>query len=217
MTERAQDRRELAKEQTGKTSKWPRTDRRARRIQSVLALRQPDLTVVLENVHDPHNVSAVLRSCDATGVLKIHTIYTVEQRPARAYARTVSAGAAKWIAVEHHDSVQQCYDRLRGQGFAILAAALSDSGRSLYDTDLARPVAMVFGNEMRGLTDEAVQQADGTFEIPMRGMIESLNISVACAVSLFEAARQRAAVGDYDRPKLASDELETLTQAWLRR
>ena len=154
MMERAEDRRTLAKEQTNKSSKWPRTDRRLRRIESVLACRQTDLTVVLENVHDPHNVSAVLRSCDATGILSVHTIYTVEQRPHRAYARTVSASAAKWINVEHHDSVEQCYQRLRSQGFAVLAASLSEENRSLYETDLTQPVGLVFGNEMRGLTGD---------------------------------------------------------------
>jgi tRNA (guanosine-2'-O-)-methyltransferase len=217
MTERAMDRKVLAREQTGKTSKWPRTDRRLRRIQSVLARRQPDLTVALENVHDPHNVSAVLRSCDATGTLGVHTIYSVEPPPPRAYARTVSAGAAKWIDVEHHASVDACYRRLREHGFVILAAALSEESRILYELDLTRPVALVFGNEMRGLSDAAIDQADATFEIPMRGMIESLNISVACAVSLFEVARQRAQSGHYEEPKLSPEQMEALTQEWLRR
>jgi len=215
--DRAVDRRQLAREQPEKSSKWPRTDRRHRRIRQVIERRQPDLTVVLENVHDVHNVSAVLRSCDAVGVLAIHTIYSVESRPERAYARTTSASAAKWIDVQHHKSVEDCYRLLRDQGFCIFAAALTDKGRSLYEFDLAGKVALVFGNEMRGLSPEAIKQADGSFEIPMRGMIESLNISVACAVALFEAARQRAADGAYDGPKLTSEQLEAITADWIRR
>jgi tRNA (guanosine-2'-O-)-methyltransferase len=217
MVDRAQDRRELAKVLSAKTSKWPRTERRQMRIRRVLERRQPDLTVVLENVHDPHNVSAVLRSCDAVGVLKVHTIYGIEQPPERAYARTTSASAAKWIEVERHGSVDACYARLHELGFRVLATALTPESESLEEVDLTQPVALVFGNEMRGVSEEAVAMADGTIEIPMRGMIESLNISVACAVTLFEAARQRAAVGAYDRPKLAEGELQRLTDDWLRR
>lgn len=217
MVDRAQDRRELAKLLSDKTSKWPRTERRQQRIRSVLERRQPDLTVVLENVHDPHNVSAVLRSCDAVGVLAVHTIYSKEQLPERAYARTISASAAKWIDVEHHDSVDACYARLRELGFRVLATSLTETSQNLYAIDLVQPVAIVFGNEMRGVSEEAVALADGTVEIPMLGMIESLNISVACAVTLYEASRQRRAAGAYDAPKLSEAELQQLTADWLRR
>jgi tRNA (guanosine-2'-O-)-methyltransferase len=217
MMDRAVDRRQLAREQPEKPSKWPRTERRLRRIRQVIERRQPDLTVVLENIHDVHNVSAVLRSCDAVGVLAIHTIYSVESRPERAYARTTSASAAKWIDVQHHESVEDCYRLLREQGFYIYAAALTEKGKSLYEIDLAGKIALVFGNEMRGLTPEAVEQADGSFEIPMRGMIESLNISVACAVALFEAARQRAEAGAYDRSKLSLEQLDAITTDWILR
>jgi tRNA (guanosine-2'-O-)-methyltransferase len=217
MVDRAQDRRELAKELSAKATKWPRTERRQQRIRRVLERRQPDLTVVLENVHDPHNVSAVLRSCDAVGVLTVHSIYSIEQPPERAYARTISASAAKWIEVERHDSVDACYAHLREFGFRVLATALTPESGSLYGIDFTQPVALVFGNEMRGVSDEAVALADGTFEIPMKGMVESLNISVACAVTLFEAARQRVAVNAYNRPKLSEEVLQRLTDDWLRR
>ena len=217
MVDRAQDRRTLAKEQPNKITKWPRTERRQQRIRRVLERRQPDLTIVLENVHDPHNVSAVLRSCDAVGVLAVHTIYSIESRPQVAFARTISASAAKWIEIEHHETVNACYDRLRSRGFTVLAATLSDGSSLLHEIDLTRPVALVFGNEMRGLSEEAVNQADGAIEIPMRGMIESLNISVACGVALFEAARQRSERGDYDRAKLSEAQLAELTNDWLRR
>lgn len=199
-----------------KTSRWPRTSQREERIRDVLSRRQPDLTVVLENVHDPHNVSAVLRSCDAIGVLRVHTVYTVEERPA-AFGRMTSASASKWIEVVHHDSIRGCYEVLRREGTLILATALRDDSSSLYDLDLTQRVALVFGNEQRGATDEAVELADGTIYIPMMGMVESLNISVACAVTLYEALRQRTAAGMYETPRLAETELEMLREEWLQR
>jgi len=213
----AADRRELPKGQPVKTSRWPRTERRAERVASVLARRQPDLTVVLENVHDSHNVSAVLRSCDAVGVLAVHLVYTTEEPPAGAFARTTSASAAKWVETHRHASVDACYAVLRRQGFAVLVTALAEESRDLYAVDLTRPTALVFGNEMRGVSPEAVAAADGSVAIPMAGMVQSLNISVACAVALFEAFRQRRAAGAYDRPKLEQDLLAALRDDWLRR
>lgn len=214
--EGAVDRRRLAKEQAPKAARWPRTERRRLRIEGVLARRQPDLAVVLENVHDPHNVSAVLRSCDAVGVLRVHLIYTVEEPPA-AFARTTSASAAKWVETRRYPSVAGCYEALRRGGMVVLAAAVGAGSRELYEADLRRPTAIVFGNEMRGLSEEAQGTADGLVTIPMMGMVESLNISVACAVALFEAFRQRRAAGAYDRPKLGEEALADLREDWLRR
>jgi tRNA (guanosine-2'-O-)-methyltransferase len=214
---RAEDRRKLAQLQPEKSSKWPRTDRRQQRIEEVLARRQPDLTIVLENIHDPHNVSAVLRSCDAVGVLAAHTIYTEEQPPDRAYARTTSGSAAKWIEVHRHESVEACYAELHRSGFQILVTALTEHAVDLIDLDLTQPTALVFGNEMRGVSAEALAGADGAVTIPMHGMIESLNISVACAVCLFEAMRQRRLSGAYDQAKLSEAEREQLTTRWLHR
>ncbi|HEX5500553.1 MAG TPA: RNA methyltransferase [Thermomicrobiales bacterium] len=218
MTERAAtDRRELARQAAPKAGRWPRTERRAERVSAVLARRQADLTVVLENVHDPHNVSAVLRSCDAVGVLRAHAVYTVEAPPLGAFARTTSASAAKWIEVVRHDSIGACYDWLRAAGFAIYATALEATSDDLYEVDLTQPVALVFGNEMRGVSDEARERADRSIAIPMMGMVQSLNISVACAVTLYEALRQRRAAGAYDRPTLAPGAIAALRDDWLRR
>ncbi len=216
MGEGAADRRELAKAIGPKTERWPRTDRRQGRVAGVLARRQPDLTVVLENVHDPHNVSAVLRSCDAVGVLRVHTIYTEEERP-EGFARTTSASAAKWVDAVHHHSVADCYAALRAEGFAIVATAVRPDSADLYDLDLTRPTALVFGNEQRGASDEAVAGADALCVIPMMGMVQSLNISVACAVTLYETLRQRRAAGAYDAPKLPADALAALEAEWLER
>ena len=213
----AVDRRELPKGQPVKTTRWPRTERRQERVEGVLARRQPDLTVVLEDVHDPHNVSAVLRSCDAVGVLGVHLIYTLEEPPVGAFARTTSASAAKWVECHRHDSIEACYAALRNEGFLVLATAVEPGSVDLYEVDLSRPTALVFGNEMRGVSDRARDLADGRIAIPMLGMVQSLNISVACAVVLYEALRQRRAAGHYERPKLAPDVLKTLGKEWLRR
>jgi tRNA (guanosine-2'-O-)-methyltransferase len=213
---RARDRQQGASD-SSKTTRFPRTSRRAERIRSVLSRRQPDLTVVLENVHDPHNVAAVLRSCDAVGVMHVHTIYSIEEQPQAAYARRSSASARKWMDITHHESVNACFDVLRGQGKRILAAALTDDSSVLYDLDLTDPVALVFGNEHRGVSDEAHAEADGTLAIPMMGMVESLNISVACAVSLYEALRQRSGAGMYGSSRLSEAELARLSEEWLTR
>ena len=211
------DRRELPKGQPVKTTRWPRTDRRAARVAAVLARRQPDLSVVLENVHDRHNVSAVLRSCFFFDDPAAHEIYTTEEPPAGAFARTTSASAAKWIETHRHWSVDACFAHLRAAGFAILATALAEGSQDLATVDLRQPVALVFGNEMRGVSPEALAAADGTIAIPMLGMVQSLNISVACAVVLYEALRQRRQAGAYDHPKLRPDDLATRTEDWLTR
>jgi tRNA (guanosine-2'-O-)-methyltransferase len=214
---KATDRQELSQTQPLKPRRWPRTERRQARIRSVLARRQPDLTVVMENVHDPHNVSAILRSCDGVGVLKAHVVYSVEEPPPGAFARQTSASAAKWVEVERHRSLVDCYRRLRAEDFTILVTSIGPDARPLYDCDLRVPVALVLGNEMRGVSDEARDGADGAIQIPMAGMVESLNVSVACAVCLYEAFRQRAAAGDFGLPKLDPDRLRALEEDWLRR
>jgi tRNA (guanosine-2'-O-)-methyltransferase len=213
----AVDRRTLARGQPSKTAGWPRTARRQARIRAVLSRRQPDLTVVLENIHDPHNVSAILRSCDAVGVLRAHAIYTVEEPPAGAFARQTSASAAKWVEVERHESVAACYARLRAAGFQVLVTSLGPKSRSVFEWDLSAPTALVLGNEMRGTSAEASDLADGAIAIPMMGMVQSLNVSVACAVCLYEGFRQRWEAGAYDGAKLDAATLGALEEEWLRR
>lgn len=193
----------------------PITERRLQRMRTVLARRQPDLTVVIENVHDPHNISAVLRSCDAVGVASVHLVYTFEEEPE--LSRVVSASAQKWLDIQRHGSISECYARLRDERFTIYATALREDCHELHDLDLTAPVALVFGNEQRGCSDEAVDLADGTMRIPMMGMVQSLNISVACAVTLYEALRQRRASGAYDSPKIPEEVRRETLDFWLRR
>lgn len=201
-----------------KVDKFPRTARRAERIAHVLSRRQPSLTVVLENVHDPHNVGAVLRACDAVGTLGVHTVYTIERRPAKAYARSTSGSASKWIEIYRHESIETCYQVLRSAGHQIAVAALTDErNEDLYDMSFLTPTAIVFGNEKRGASEEAIRGADVSITIPMMGMVESLNISVACAVTLFEALRQMREAGQYDVPRLPRDLIDSIGQDWLKR
>jgi len=192
-----------------------RSERRRERIMRVLERRQPDLTVVIENIHDPHNVSAILRSCDAVGVMRVELLYTVEKFPR--IGRKSSSSANKWLERRKSTSVDVCYETLRAEGFKIYATHLDSKAVSLYDLDLTERVALVFGNEHRGVSDEAARKADANFQIPMVGMIQSLNVSVAAAVSLYEALRQRTRKHDMDVPKLSPSELSTLYKEWLER
>ena len=212
------DRRRLAGvRQPLKESKWPRTTRRQDRIERAVARRQPGLSLVLEDIHDPHNVSAALRTCDAVGVLRVHLVYVQETPPRKAFARTTSGSAAKWIEIVRHDSIEACYERLRADGQQILVTALEAESVDLYETDLSGPVAVVFGNEMRGVSEAAIKGADGLMSLPMLGMIQSLNISVACAITLYEAMRQRRQAGHYDRPSMDEETRQRMVEDWLKR
>ena len=213
----AKERTRLPKGTPSRASRWPRTERRQQRIKLTLRRRQPDLTVVLEDVHDPHNVSAVLRTCDAVGALEVHLVYVHEEQPLRALARRTSGSAAKWVRTIMHPSIETCFAALRQRGLTIYTTALAEQSQNLYDVDLASPVALVFGNEMRGASATAIDEADGTFVIPMMGMVQSLNISVACAVALYEALRQRRVAGAYDERRLDDATFEALAAEWLEK
>jgi tRNA (guanosine-2'-O-)-methyltransferase len=182
----------------------------------VLARRQPDVAVVLEDIHDPHNISAVLRSCDATGVDNVHLVYSGAQDEPQ-LSTGVATGTLRWLNLRHHQDIAACYASLRSAGLTIYAATVDGPTTDLYDLNLAAPCALVFGNESRGLSEEASDNADGRVRIPMMGMAESLNISVACAVSLYELLRQRRATGSYDVSGYPVEELRLTLSAWLER
>jgi tRNA (guanosine-2'-O-)-methyltransferase len=193
-----------------------KSEQRVNKIRQVLEKRQPDFTLVLENVHDPHNLSAVFRSADAVGVFEICLLYHSGQTVPK-LSETSSASARKWVYHKDFSSVKECYNYLREAGKKIFTTKLTDNAVDLYDMDLTQPIALVFGNEHLGVSDEAFENADGNFLIPQVGIIQSLNISVAAAVSLFEVFRQRKNAGLYNKPALASQELEKEFQIWLRK
>jgi tRNA (guanosine-2'-O-)-methyltransferase len=189
-----------------------RTERRLNRLEQVLRSRQPDLTIVMENIHDPHNVSAVLRSCDAAGVMEVQLIYTDVVFPD--IGKKSSASAKKWVEVRQFKNVNECYKKLHEEGFSIYATHLEEKAKSLYEINMTQKIAIVVGNEHNGVSQEAANSADGILQIPMFGMIQSLNVSVATAVILFEAVRQRIVSGKYKESKYTKAELAILLKKW---
>jgi tRNA (guanosine-2'-O-)-methyltransferase len=191
------------------------TGKRKEKIRKVVTARQQSLRVVMENIHDPHNVSAVFRTCDAAGVLKVSLLYYIEKSPK--IGKKSSASAFKWIEKEKYTDVKSCYDSLHKEGFKIYASALADDAVNLYDLDLTEKAAIVLGNEHRGVSEDAASLADKKFIIPMFGMVQSLNVSVAAAVILYEAVRQRIAKGMYDKSELSEADFAEMYDKWCRK
>ncbi len=189
-----------------------KTEKRKSKILSVAQTRQKSLHVVIENIHDPHNVSAIFRTCDAVGVPKVSLIYTIEKFPR--IGKKSSASAFKWVEKDKFCSVKECYDSLHSEGYKIYASAITPNAKDFYELDLTEKVAIVLGNEHRGVSEEAEILADETFKIPMFGMVQSLNVSVATAVMLYEALRQRREKGKYDESEYSESELEDLVNFW---
>ncbi|MBS1902852.1 MAG: RNA methyltransferase [Bacteroidetes bacterium] len=194
---------------------WTRSEGRSERIARTLERRQPGLVLVLENVHDPHNVGAILRTCDAVGVQRVMMVYSIEQPPG--IGTTSASGAVKWLEFKRYRSIKPCFDELHREGFQILATKIEPKAASIYAYDLTKPTALVLGNEHRGISDEAATLSDGLVYIPMMGMVESVNVSVASAICLFEAMRQRMEKGMYDTPQLSPDALRSATLDWLKK
>ena len=193
----------------------PRTPEREAKIRRVLAQRQNDLTLVLANIHDPHNVSAIYRSCDAFGVPRVHLYYTRTAFPF--LGEKSSASARKWVESARHKTAEDLAASLRASGMRIYATSCSPQARPISDYDLTQPTAVIMGNEHSGVDAELMPFADGELFIPMYGMIQSFNVSVAAALILSEASRQRALAGRYLTPSYEPEELARLTEAWLKK
>jgi tRNA (guanosine-2'-O-)-methyltransferase len=191
------------------------TEKRLNKFKAVAKARQHTLRLVLENVHDPHNVSAVLRTCDAAGIPAVSLLYYLEKFPR--IGKKSSASAVKWIEKEKYTDIKQCYNTLREKGFKIYATSLTEGAVSLYEVDLSEKCAVVLGNEHRGVSDEAADYADAKLFIPMFGMVQSLNISVAAAVIIYEALRQRLVKGMYNESTLNKKELDLIIDNWCRK
>jgi tRNA (guanosine-2'-O-)-methyltransferase len=168
-------------------------ERRVARMRKVLERRQEDLTVVIENLWDPHNVSAIVRSADGFGAGSVQMLYWIEESPK--ISRGVSAHTNKWTFLKQHSSVPACVEAMHAQGLRVVATNVDETARGYLDFDWTQPTALVVGNEQRGCSPELLALADEQVAIPMLGFAQSFNVSVAAAVILGEISRQRQAVG----------------------
>ena len=189
------------------------TPQRSEKLLKVLQKRQANLTVVLENVQDPHNISAVMRTCDAVGIQDIYVVTTKIPRHKK-WGYKSSSSALKWLTIHKFDSIEECVKELRKKYSKILTTHLSSDAISLHDINFTDSVALVFGNEHAGVSEEFREVADGNFIIPQMGIIQSLNISVACAVSIYEAMRQKMKAGHYEKASLPPAQMDALLQQW---
>ena len=184
------------------------------KLNRVLKKRQFDITVVMENVYDPHNISAVMRTCDAVGIQEIYILNTSIPVHKKFGAKS-SSSAAKWLTIHTFTDTTACIQALRIRYNKIYTTHLSDEAVSLYNLDLTESVALIFGNEHAGVSDEIKKLADGNFIIPQVGIIQSLNISVACAVTIYEAFRQKSLANQYNQPNAAADAIRNaVASSW---
>jgi tRNA (guanosine-2'-O-)-methyltransferase len=194
------------------------TEKRLNKFIEVISKRQKHLTLVLENLHDAHNVSAVLRTAESVGIDKVYLIYDGAEKFPR-ISKVSSASAKKWVEIVRHTSVKECFKDLKKQKFKIYSTHMAEDSEntSLYELDLCKKVALVFGNEHRGVSEEAKQLSDSNFLIPMVGLVQSLNVSVSVAVCVYEAMRQRLEAGMYEKSAYTKAELKKKLTEYLCR
>lgn len=187
------------------------TPERYKRLQKTLSQRQLDLTLVMENVHKPHNFSAILRSCEAVGIFEAHAIIP---DGAISQHHDTAAGAHKWLSVKTYNNTHAPYQLLKDANFQILTASLTADSVDFREVDYNLPTAIVMGSELYGLSDEALEKADRSITIPIQGLVESLNVSVAAAIILYEAQRQRTLSGKYDQCQISPSDYNKILFEW---
>jgi tRNA (guanosine-2'-O-)-methyltransferase len=169
------------------------------RIRDFLSLRQPSLTLCLEQLHKPHNVSAIVRSCDAVGVYEVHAVW--DKKPD--IRKSTAMGSENWVYTKEHLCIEDAVSHLKTQNMQVLVTNLSENAVDFRDIDYTLPTAIILGQEKHGATQEAIAAADQDIIIPMVGMVQSLNVSVAAALILYEAQRQRQLAGMYNTQQLS--------------
>lgn len=190
------------------------TPERKERIEAIAATRQPDLTVFMERVHKPHNVAAILRTCDAVGVMEAHAVPPAGGIPPLNHT---AQGAQRWVALHRHHDAVRGLRQLKQQGLTLYAAHFSERAIDFRQPDYTLPTGLVMGTERFGISDEALGECDHEITIPMLGMTRSLNVSVATAVILYEVQRQRAAAGMYAPASLEKEPWKSLSERWIER
>jgi len=190
------------------------TKERIEKTRGVLARRQPDLRIALEEVTNTHNASAVVRTCDAAGIMYLEIISAaMEPFPVN---RAVSTRAEKWLKLNYYSSTKKCLLHLKKQGFTIAATHLGHEAVPYTSVDYTQPIVIVFGNESEGISSEARHLADHVIKVPMMGMVQSLNLSVSVGIILYEAMKQREKKGFYSQTRLSSREFQSFLNSWLK-
>jgi tRNA (guanosine-2'-O-)-methyltransferase len=185
--------------------------RRYQKLKQALDRRQADLTVITEDIHKPHNFSAIIRTCDAVGILDVHAVNVEGEIPI--YPQ-ITQGSEKWVKLHVHENIQTAIEELQQQQYRVYAAHLSDGAIDYRQVDYTKPTAILLGNERTGVSETSASLVDGHIIIPMLGMVQSLNVSVAAAVILFEAQRQRIEAGLYDRSDLTPELYDRILFEW---
>lgn len=180
---------------------------RLQKILQLVANRQPDLTVFMEDVHKPHNLAAIVRTSDAVGIGEVHATFPedVEYR-----GHHTASGSKRWVKTHAYDNLEQGIEKVRSQDMQILCAHFSEEAVDFRSIDYTKPTCLLVGSELVGVSDKAAQLADQHVIIPMLGMVQSLNVSVATALILYEAQRQRAEAGMYGQCKVPQEEVDYL-------
>lgn len=189
------------------------TPERYQRILEVLQRRQPDLTILTEDVHKPHNISAIIRTCDAVGVFEVNCLNSIQKEDTPTF-KQVAKGSQKWIELQDRSKIETAINELQQRSFKVYAAHFSSIAIDYRQIDYTKPTAILLGAEKWGVSKKAAALVDGHIIIPMLGMVQSLNVSVAAAVILFEAQRQRLEAGLYDRPRLDRETFDRTLFEW---
>jgi tRNA (guanosine-2'-O-)-methyltransferase len=192
-------------------------DKRIKRIDDALSRKQPTLQIMLDNVHSSQNLSAIIRSCDAVGVLEIY--YSTKENESLRIHKTITQGAHRWThRYRMNDAHKVAFlKEKKAQGFQVVVTHLEERAISFREIDYTKPTLLVMGNEKEGVSPEVIKMADKVIIIPMQGMVQSLNVSVATALILYEAQRQLENAGRYDTPVLSPEKAEEIKAAWVYR
>jgi tRNA (guanosine-2'-O-)-methyltransferase len=187
------------------------TPERYEKLKRTLNLRQPDLTLLTEQIHKPRNIAALVRTSDAVGIHELNMVWPWDKH--RPYSGT-AMGSDRWVDIVRHESMPNAIDDLQGKGYKVYAAHLSDQAVDYREVDYTVPCAILLGNEKKGVSDTAADKVDKHIVIPMLGMVESFNVSVAAAIILAEAQRQRSLAGCYDQVRLDSKTYQDTFFRW---
>lgn len=172
---------------------------RFNKLKKILSRRQPDLTVLLEDVQKPHNLAAIARTCDAVGIDEIHAVTNIK---ALRLSQMAAGGIRRWVALNKYKTTEAAFENLKSQDMQIVVTHLSDETIDYKKIDYTKPTAIIAGSEYEGVSDYAVEHADYCISIPMLGMVQSLNVSVAISIILYEALNQRKEAGMYENNRL---------------